>query len=69
VIKPIEWLAGDVDHFGNAALDDAPDSDHNGKAEHKGSWESAAPRVRYWRPQASELLCVATNQLIPTLCN
>ena len=44
---------------GNAVLDDVPDSDHNGKAEHKGSYDSAHPRVRYWRPDASTLLAKA----------
>jgi hypothetical protein len=56
VSKPIRWVGGDVDHFGNVAADNFPDSDHNGRAEHKGGpWKSGHPRVRYWCPDASTL--------------
>ena len=60
VSKPIQWVGGDVDHFGNAKADNVPDSDHNGRAEHKGGpWDSGHPRVRYWCPDASTLSEVA----------
>eukprot|EP01048_Picozoa_sp_COSAG05_P019224 COSAG05_NODE_2960_length_2462_cov_3.174778_1_plen_84_part_00 len=46
-----------------AAADNFPDSAHNSRAEHKGgSWESAHPRVRYWRPDASTLAEVAAER-------
>ena len=40
------------------------DSDHNGKAEHKGpgDWGSAHPRVRFWKPEPAELLPLAEKR-------
>lgn len=50
----LQFWNGAVDFFGNAKGDLLRFSDHDGVADHKGTWANASPRARYWQPSQEE---------------
>jgi hypothetical protein len=53
------FVDGEVDYYGNTAGDTRRFPDHDGAADHKGTFEEASPRARFWLPTRTEHTAVA----------